>query len=89
MSRLSNGLTDIQQGQYILGKPVQGDLRAWSRWDLYLPTGSREHIRILKSTDTSPLYRHWQDGNYNPNCPCCYLGHGHSENYHNQWKKES
>lgn len=80
---IKDGLTNIQQGDYILGIPTRGDLRTWSRWDLYIPTGKRDSVRIIGKDDTSPLYKHWREENYNSTCTCCYLGHGHSEEYHN------
>ena len=69
---------------YTIGKPYRTRLNHYRRDDLYRPTGNSDSVMVSNLRDTSPIYKHWQSGNYNSICSCCYLGIAHSEAKHTE-----
>jgi len=47
-------------------------------------SGDRCKIFRAGDNDNSPIYRHWEYGRYDAECPCCYLGFAHTEALHEQ-----
>ncbi len=69
---------------YIIGKPFQAGRGHYRRNDLYIPTGDPDSIMVASLQDQTPVYKHWQPGNYNSVCSCCFLGITHSEAKHKE-----
>ena len=77
---------------YIIGVPFKAGRNHYRRDDIYTPTnpstssGCNNPNSILVSSldDLTPVYKHWETGNRNPDCSCCYLGITHSEAKHKE-----
>ncbi len=69
---------------YIIGSPFKVSHRHFRRDDLYLPTNNYNSIMVASLQDQTPVYKHWQLGNYNSVCSCCYLNITHSEAKHQE-----
>jgi len=60
--------------------------RTWFRWDRH-SNGQVDHYFCIGQLDKSG---HWNSlsatmsGSYDPHCSCCWLGFGHTEDYHKQ-----
>ncbi len=69
---------------YIIGIPFKANRGHYRRDDIYTPNGNPNSILVSSLDDLTPVYKHWQPGNRNPNCSCCYLGITHSEAKHGE-----
>jgi hypothetical protein len=86
-----------EQGANQIGSPYRCETGGWYRDDTWqsrgVMSGSFRYVlerrRVTGPTDQSGLFRAAYagdpgNGRYNSQCPCCYLGHSHSLDYHNQ-----
>ena len=69
---------------YIIGIPFKASRGHYRRDDTYIPTTNPNSIMVAGLEDLTPVYKHWQPGNRNPNCSCCYQGITHSEAKHKE-----
>ncbi len=70
---------------YIIGIPFRASRDHYRRNDIYIPDGEHNSILVASLQDLTPVYKHWQPGNLNPDCSCCYLGITHSEAKHKEY----
>ena len=70
---------------YIIGIPFKASRNHYRRDDTYIHTNNPNSILVASLQDLTPVYKHWQVGNYNPDCSCCYLGITHSEAKHKEY----
>jgi hypothetical protein len=82
--------TKTTYGRYEHGKPDRGEGGCWHRIDTYFSDdpdylcdpqgkGLQDLIHCAGPNDDSGYFKGQYDGAH---CPCCYLGHGHTEALH-------
>lgn len=81
MTRTGSKRTAASVGEF---KRIDGT--SWvRRGEGELNNGSAHWISVVGPDDTTPTYKHWESGKYDPDCPACWLGHSHSEQRHDAY----
>jgi hypothetical protein len=75
-------ISQTRYGAYEHGTPYYRE-KTWRRRDTYRSEhkdldGNVDSFAAAGRDDQSPVYQ----GPYNAKCPCCWLAHGHTTEYH-------